>query len=108
MAEPVTVGTVDGRRAPNKKAVLLAIGHALRFPDWYGANLDALHDALSDLSWLPPGQVSLIWSYPEAFRLADPSAYQDVVDILRTAEQASRDGERPLRVTIVPRPPVSR
>ncbi len=105
MAEPVTVATVDGRRAPIKHAVLLAIGQALQFPAWYGVNLDALHDALGDLSWLPPGQVSLVWTHPEAFKLADPAGYQAVLDILRAAEDASRDGERPLRVTIVARPP---
>lgn len=108
MAEPVTLGTVDGRRAPNKKAVLLAIGHALQFPDWYGANLDALHDALTDLSWLPPGQVSLVWTYPEAFRLADPAGYRDVLDTLLAAEEVSTDTERPLRITVVPRPRVGR
>lgn len=30
---------------------LAAIGRDLGFPDWYGANFDALHDCLSDLSW---------------------------------------------------------
>ena len=34
----------------NKKALLKAIGQALAFPDWYGANLDALYDCLTDLT----------------------------------------------------------
>lgn len=33
----------------DKKAVLQAIGRAFEFPDWYGANLDALYDCLTDL-----------------------------------------------------------
>jgi hypothetical protein len=31
--------------------VLAAFGHDLAFPEWYGANLDALNDCLTDLSW---------------------------------------------------------
>lgn len=33
----------------DKRAVLTAIGKAFAFPDWYGANLDALYDCLTDL-----------------------------------------------------------
>ena len=31
--------------------LLSALGRSLGFPDWYGGNLDALHDCLTDLSW---------------------------------------------------------
>jgi RNAse (barnase) inhibitor barstar len=33
----------------DKRSVLKAIGRAFVFPDWYGANLDALYDCLTDL-----------------------------------------------------------
>lgn len=33
----------------DKKAVLRAIAQALAFPAWFGANLDALYDCLTDL-----------------------------------------------------------
>jgi RNAse (barnase) inhibitor barstar len=33
----------------DKDAVLQAIGRAFEFPSWYGANLDALYDCLTDL-----------------------------------------------------------
>jgi hypothetical protein len=39
-------------------AILATLGHALDFPDWYGANLDALNDCLTDFSWREaPGYV---------------------------------------------------
>jgi RNAse (barnase) inhibitor barstar len=33
----------------DKRSVLQSIGRAFAFPDWYGANLDALYDCLTDL-----------------------------------------------------------
>ena len=33
----------------DKGSVLKAIGRAFAFPDWYGTNLDALYDCLTDL-----------------------------------------------------------
>lgn len=39
-----------------KAGVLAAIAHAFAFPDWFGMNLDALYDALTDLpAKLPEG-----------------------------------------------------
>jgi RNAse (barnase) inhibitor barstar len=32
-----------------KRPLLLAIGRAFEFPSWFGANLDALYDSLTDL-----------------------------------------------------------
>jgi RNAse (barnase) inhibitor barstar len=41
----------------DKEAVLKAIGRAFEFPAWYGANLDALYDCLTDL----PGRGAPGW-----------------------------------------------
>jgi hypothetical protein len=42
---------VDLGNCANLGEVLTAFGHDLLFPEWYGANLDALSDCLTDLSW---------------------------------------------------------
>lgn len=42
------------------EAVLMeALFDALRFPDYFGSNWDALWECICDLSWLPPGDVVL-------------------------------------------------
>ena len=40
---------VDLGDAADLDAALSEIGRALAFPDWYGHNLDALHDCLGDM-----------------------------------------------------------
>ena len=44
---------VDLTRARSKEDMLDAIGKALRFPEWFGHNWDALTDCLLDMGWLP-------------------------------------------------------
>jgi RNAse (barnase) inhibitor barstar len=39
--------------------LLDALANALRFPDYFGGNWDALNECINDLSWLPPGDVVL-------------------------------------------------
>ncbi|WP_367131285.1 barstar family protein [Saccharothrix sp. HUAS TT1] len=49
------------RGARTKQDAIAAIADALSFPDWFGHNLDALYDCLTDLSWLPAGEHVLVW-----------------------------------------------
>jgi hypothetical protein len=42
---------VDLEEACDINAILTSLGRQLDFPDWYGANLDALSDCLTDFSW---------------------------------------------------------
>jgi len=39
------------QKATDKQALLCTIASELGFPDWFGANWDALEDCLTDLSW---------------------------------------------------------
>jgi hypothetical protein len=56
-----------------------ALAAALDFPDWFGANWDALEDALSDLAWRKgEGHVLLLRSYPAGDELGL------LIDVLRS------------------------
>lgn len=41
---------IDGNFIESKAQLHELIAHELQFPDWYGKNLDALFDCLTDLS----------------------------------------------------------
>lgn len=42
--------TLDGAVLASKEALHQTLAQTLAFPDWYGGNLDALFDCLTDLS----------------------------------------------------------
>lgn len=90
--------------AASKREVLVAFGKALRFPDYYGANLDALNDCLQDLAAdLANGEGEpfvIEWHVHEAFRRGP--AYTAVKGILEDAVAAS---EGTLTVRTVPPTP---
>ncbi|MBI5660145.1 MAG: barstar family protein [Nitrosomonadales bacterium] len=55
-----------------KGEFLAAIAQAVKAPDWFGHNLDALADALGDLSWCrAPGYVLLLRNGGDTFGLLD-------------------------------------
>ncbi|MEU7003428.1 barstar family protein [Nonomuraea sp. NPDC046570] len=74
--------TIDGGTT---RQVMAAIASALKFPDYFGYNLDALYDCLTDLSWLPDGEHVLIWSKPGALRDTDATAYDAIATVLADA-----------------------
>jgi RNAse (barnase) inhibitor barstar len=82
----------------SKVEALDAIGSALKFPSWYGRNLDALYDCLIDLSWQPAGEHVLIWTGYGELEATDPDGYRAVVAVLDDAAAAS--SERPLSVLL--------
>lgn len=71
---------------PDRQALLGKLGQDLGFPDWYGANLDAVADCLDDLSWAPaPGHLFLLHDCDHANAVHS----DDFVALLQIAADAS-------------------
>jgi RNAse (barnase) inhibitor barstar len=69
-------------RFQEKDALLRAIAAALRFPDWFGQNWDALEDCLTDLSWLDADAYVLVFDH------AQPGDdFGVLADVLRSSAQ---------------------
>ncbi|MEU3275131.1 barstar family protein [Saccharomonospora sp. NPDC006951] len=83
---------LDGTSHLDKLGTLDAIASALSFPEYFGRNLDALYDCLTDLAWLPPGEHVLIWIASDALKQADPRAYVAVHGTLSDAQRALAPG----------------
>ncbi len=82
----------------DRKAVLQEIGRAFAFPDWYGANLDALYDCLTDLA--EPGAAGLVVVLDHLPRTArfDKDQRTRLLDVFRDALEPFSEAGVPLRV----------
>ncbi|OYY95731.1 MAG: hypothetical protein B7Y41_00055 [Hydrogenophilales bacterium 28-61-23] len=81
---------LDGRALTDRRDLLGAIGRALDFPDYYGANWDALDECLRDLSWRD-GPISLLIEHAEAI---PDAAMATLVEIFLQAAQGWAEQER--------------
>ena len=55
----------------SKGEFLAAVAQAIKAPEWFGHNWDALADALGDLSWHPaPGYILLLYNGGETLGLS--------------------------------------
>jgi hypothetical protein len=88
VADPVLVrpeGSHVGRvpaGVRSKEQLMRVLEEALCLPDYFGRNWDALSEVLRDLSWLPPGRITLIH---EALPDLSPKDLRTYLDVLMTA-----------------------
>ncbi|GHE36476.1 hypothetical protein GCM10017673_43850 [Streptosporangium violaceochromogenes] len=81
----VTEHRIDGDHITTSAEAMDAIAEALSFPGYFGHNLDALYDCLTDLKWLSPGEHLLVWSQPASLLSRDPAAYEAIRNTLHDA-----------------------
>jgi RNAse (barnase) inhibitor barstar len=91
---------LNGALLTTKKEFLTAIAHTLDFPSYFGHNLDALYDVLTDLSWLPEGRHVLIWTRHNELRGHDPIAYLALRAVMEDAVRAGT-GDSTRRLAVV-------
>jgi RNAse (barnase) inhibitor barstar len=87
--------TLSGIR--ERRPLLVAIGRALEFPAWFGANLDALYDSLTDMpERLPaPGYVIVLDGLTQGPDTDDNAA---ILDVFRDAAEEFAGQRHALRV----------
>lgn len=76
---------IDCTLVGDRDAGLARMAQALRFPEWFGANWDALQDCLGDLSWLPGPGYLLLLDHTGGWREGDPDDFAILLDVLETA-----------------------
>ena len=77
----------------DKTAWLVGLGQGLGFPEWYGANFDALYDCLTDGEWMPPHGCLLQLS---GFAALAEDGTDTLIAILQAAADEWREQGRPL------------
>jgi RNAse (barnase) inhibitor barstar len=104
----VAVFDLDGESIRSKDDLLRAVAAAMRFPDYFGMNWDAVVDCLRDLADRTPaeGHVLFVHAADRLWREGLPWAGQFVEVWLTAAEEAAHDGA-PLHLVFVRSAPAS-
>ncbi|WP_371597158.1 barstar family protein [Streptomyces sp. NBC_00564] len=86
----------------DKAGLMTACATALRLPDWFGANWDALADCLGDLEWWPAqqGRLILVQGWQEYAALS-PADWRLLQEIFADAAAHWRETGTPLAVVMV-------
>jgi RNAse (barnase) inhibitor barstar len=93
-AQSFTCFKVDFEESDHMGKILSALGHGLHFPEWYGANLDALNDCLTDFSWREaPGYIITIYG-ADALH-AESNSFAALNDVLTNAIEEWRSRNIP-------------
>ena len=88
---------VDLRNARNVPGFIKALQRDLDFPDWFGGNLDAVHDCLTDFSWRPAAGYVIVLDGSEALR-ATPTSFAIFNEVLASVSEAWQERDIPFRV----------
>lgn len=91
------VFAVSLKDARNVPGFIRALRRDLDFPDWFGGNLDALHDCLTDLSWHPASGYIVTLDASEALR-ANPTSFAIFNEVLASVGEAWQQRGIPFRV----------
>jgi len=76
---------IDLAGCSDNAEVFARFAEALRFPDWFGHNWDALADSLGDLSWLPAVGYLLLIEHADAWRAAAGADADTLLEVLNDA-----------------------
>jgi RNAse (barnase) inhibitor barstar len=91
---------IDLHGVASKAELLTALGKGLGLPKHFGANWDALADAIEDSDWLGPHGLTLVLSHTAPYRKAHPADWETFTDIMDEAAEYWRDLHKPFWVFV--------
>jgi RNAse (barnase) inhibitor barstar len=97
-AAGLTVIKIDLQRIASKAGLLGRAARALNFPGWFGKNWDALHDCLTDLSWLESRGWVIIFENSQDLASRKPQVFHSAVEVFQLANDYWRQAGKPFWV----------
>jgi RNAse (barnase) inhibitor barstar len=97
-AAGLVVVRIDLARLASKTGLLGRAARALKFPEWFGKNWDALNDCLTDLSWLQGNGWVIIFENSKGFAERKPKLFQNAVEVFQAASDYWRRAGKPFWV----------
>lgn len=81
------------------------LGSALHFPAWYGANLDALFDCLTDPDWLVSRGTVVMIGGVDSLQQGAPEDFSILIEVLQAASDTHRQTATPCWILLDAPPP---
>lgn len=95
------LGTVslDLTGVSDKGAFMARCAHALRLPDWFGRNWDALADCLTDLPGAPAGRLLVVTGW-QGYAEAAPQEWSVAQEVFTGAVEYARERGTGLEIVL--------
>jgi hypothetical protein len=90
------VAVLDGAGAATRAGFFQELAQALRFPDYFGRNWDAVYDCLTDFNWLPAAGYVLVLDGFDQLATNEPGQWAIGLKVLRQACAFWRPLPRPM------------
>lgn len=91
---------VEGKGAARKEQWLAHVATAMRFPDYFDRNWDALEECLTDLSWIDAPGFVIYADHIDGFLGEHPDQFATFVEICRDAVASWKDDGSPMIVLL--------
>lgn len=91
---------IEGKSIGRKEQLLNHVATALRFPDYFGGNWDALEECLADMEWVDAPGYLIYYDHIDALAAAHPDQLQTFVEICRDAVASWKDDGTPFVVIL--------
>ena len=99
-AARLSVVKVDLKSAKGKLEFLASLAKTLKFPKHFGQNWDALHDLLTDLSWLKATGWVILLLNAKPFADRHTEDFETAVEVLNAATAHWRSQGKPFWVLV--------
>jgi len=96
----LTRWTVDLAGVRTKEALLATLAERLEFPEWFGANWDALNDVLAERAWEQSKGVVLALEHCGELAHAAPEAFETALEVLDSVAESCYDEDIPFWVFV--------
>jgi RNAse (barnase) inhibitor barstar len=96
----LTRWAVDLAGVRTKEALLTTLAERLEFPEWFGANWDALNDVLAERAWEQSRGVMLTLEHCGDLAHADPDAFETALEVLDSVAESCYDEDIPFWVFV--------
>jgi RNAse (barnase) inhibitor barstar len=96
----LTRWAVDLGEVRTKEALLATLAERLEFPEWFGANWDALNDVLAERAWEQSKGVVLTLERCGALAHADPEVFETALEVLDSVAESCYDDDIPFWVFV--------